>query len=112
MPKLRLTLSSSQNALYAYVNGKYVPKEEASISIYDHGFLYGDGVYEAIRAYDGNVFKLREHLDRLYESAKSIKIEIPVSKEELSRLVIEVLRKNQLTNSYIRIVISRGRGKM
>ena len=54
--------------LYAYVDGKYVPKEEASISIYDHGFLYGDGVYEAIRAYDGNVFKLREHLDRLYES--------------------------------------------
>ena len=98
--------------LYAYVDGKYVPKEEASISIYDHGFLYGDGVYEAIRAYDGVVFKLREHIDRLYESAKSIKIEIPFSREELGRLVVEVLRKNQLTNSYIRIVVSRGRGRM
>jgi len=103
---------TEKKILYAYVDGKYVPKDEASISIYDHGFLYGDGVYEAIRAYDGNVFKLREHLDRLYESAKSIKIEIPISKEELSRLVIEALRKNQLRNSYIRIVISRGRGKM
>jgi branched-chain amino acid aminotransferase len=98
--------------LYAYVDGKYVPKDEASVSIYDHGFLYGDGVYEAIRAYDGNVFKLREHVDRLYESAHSIKIDIPLSREEMCRLVVEVLRKNQLMNSYIRIVISRGRGRM
>jgi branched-chain amino acid aminotransferase len=98
--------------LYAYVNGKYVSKDEASISIYDHGFLYGDGVYEAIRAYDGLVFKLREHVDRLYESAKSIKIEIPLSREAMCSLVVDVLRKNQLTNSYIRIVVSRGRGKM
>ena len=103
---------TESKTLYAYVDGKYVPKDEASVSIYDHGFLYGDGVYEAIRAYDGNVFKLREHLDRLYESAHSIKIDIPLSKEEMSRLVVEVLRKNQLMNSYIRIVISRGRGRM
>jgi branched-chain amino acid aminotransferase len=98
--------------LYAYVDGTYVNKAEASVSIYDHGFLYGDGVYEAIRAYDGLVFKLREHVDRLYESAKSIKIEIPLSREEMGKLVVEVLRKNQLTNSYIRIVVSRGRGRM
>jgi len=98
--------------LYAYVDGKYVPKEQASVSIYDHGFLYGDGVYEAIRAYDGIIFKLREHIDRLFESAKSIKIEMPLSKDDLRGLVIEVLRKNQLTNSYIRIVVSRGRGRM
>ena len=98
--------------LFAWVDGKYLPKDEASVSIYDHGFLYGDGVYEAIRAYDGLVFKLREHVDRLYESAKSIKIEIPMSREEMGRLVVDVLRKNQLMNSYIRIVVSRGRGKM
>ena len=98
--------------LYAYVNGKYVPNEEASISIHDHGFLYGDGVYEAVRAYDGIVFKLREHIERLYESAKSIKIEIPFSKEELSRMVLDLLRKNQLANGYIRIVVSRGYGRM
>ena len=103
---------TKNKSLYAYVDGKYIGKDEASVSIYDHGFLYGDGVYEAIRAYDGIVFKLREHINRLYESAKSIKIEIPLSKDELSGLVIEVLRKNQLRNSYIRIVVSRGRGKM
>jgi len=103
---------TESKTLYAYVNGKYVPKDEASVSVYDHGFLYGDGVYEAIRAYDGIVFKLREHLDRLYESAKSIKIETPLSKDDMTRLVINALRKNQLKNSYIRIVISRGWGKM
>jgi len=112
MPKLRLNLSSSQNVFYAYVNGRYVPKEEASISIYDHGFLYGDGVYEAIRCYNRVVFKLKEHLDRLYESAKSIKLTVPVDKQELSRIVVDVLIKNQLKNGYVRIVLSRGVGKM
>jgi len=98
--------------LYAYVNDRYMRKDEASISIYDHGFLYGDGVYEAIRAYDGIVFKLREHLDRLYESAKSIKIDIPLEKDELGRVVVEVLKKNQLRDGYVRIVVSRGAGRM
>lgn len=98
--------------LYAYVNDRYMRKDEASISIYDHGFLYGDGVYEAIRAYDGIVFKLREHLDRLYESAKSIKIALPLEKDELGRVVVEVLKKNQLKNGYVRIVVSRGAGRM
>src|SRR5208282_1637333 len=112
MPKLGLTLSGSQNALYAYVNGQYVPKEQASVSIYDHGFLYGDGVYEAIRCYNGIVFKLREHLDRLYESAKSIKLTVPLDKQELIRVVVDVLKKNQLKNGYVRIVLSRGVGRM
>lgn len=106
-----MTEAQSVN-LYAYVNGRYMRKDEASISIYDHGFLYGDGVYEAIRAYDGIVFKLREHLDRLYESAKSIKIEIPLDKDELGRIVVDVLKKNQLKNGYVRIVVSRGAGRM
>lgn len=106
-------MTQTQNVnLYAYVNGRYVRREEASISIYDHGFLYGDGVYEAIRAYDGIVFKLREHLDRLYESAKSIKIELPFEKHELGQMVVEVLKKNQLKSGYVRIVVSRGAGKM
>ena len=106
-----MTETQSVN-LYAYVNGRYLRKDEASISIYDHGFLYGDGVYEAIRAYDGIVFKLREHVDRLYESAKSVKIEMPLAKDELGRIVVEVLKKNQLKNGYVRIVVSRGAGKM
>ena len=106
-------LTESQNAtLCAYVNGQYVRKEEASISIYDHGFLYGDGVYEAIRSYDCVVFMLREHLDRLYESAKSIKLNIPFEKEELSKVIVEVLKRNQLKNGYVRVVLSRGEGKM
>jgi len=109
--ELALTQTQSVN-LFAYVNGRYVRKEEALISIYDHGFLYGDGIYEAIREYDGIVFKLREHLDRLYESAKSIKIEPPMEKDELGRIVVEILKKNQLKNGYIRIVLSRGAGKM
>ena len=106
-------MTQTQNVnLYAYVNGRYVRREEASISIYDHGFLYGDGVYEAIRAYDGIVFKLREHLDRLYESAKSIKIELPFEKHELGQMVVEVLKKNQLKSGYVRIVVTRGAGRM
>jgi branched-chain amino acid aminotransferase len=105
-------LPSSESALYAYVNGQYVPKEEASISVYDHGFLYGDGVYEAIRCYNGIVFKLKEHLDRLYESAKSIRLTVPIDKQELSRVVVDVLKKNQLKNGYVRIVLSRGVGRM
>lgn len=106
-------MTESQNAtLYAYVNGQYVRKEEASISIYDHGFLYGDGVYEAIRSYDCVVFMLREHLDRLYESAQSIKLNIPFEKDELSKVIVEVLKRNQLKNGYVRVVVSRGEGKM
>jgi len=99
-------------SIYAYVNGRYLEKDKASVSIYDHGFLYGDGVYEAIRAYDGIVFKLQEHIDRLCESAKSVKIELSVTKDELTGIVIEVLKKNQLKNGYVRIVLSRGAGKM
>lgn len=106
-------MSKTQSGtFYAYVNGRYLPQDEASVSIYDHGFLYGDGVYEAIRAYEGIVFKLREHLDRLYESAKSVKIDLPMGKEELAKIVVDLLKKNQLKNGYVRIVVSRGAGRM
>jgi branched-chain amino acid aminotransferase len=103
---------NQESNLYAYVNGKYILRQEASISIYDHGFLYGDGVYEAIRAYDGLIFKLQEHLDRLYESAKSVKIDIPLNKKELGQIVVDLLKRNKLANSYVRMIISRGAGKM
>jgi len=106
-------MSKTQGGIfYAYVKGRYLPQDEASVSVYDHGFLYGDGVYEAIRAYDGIVFKLQEHLDRLYESAKSVKIDLPMGKEELGKIVVDLLKKNQLKNGYIRIVVSRGAGRM
>lgn len=95
-----------------YSNGKFVPKSEATTSIFDHGFLYGDGVFEGIRAYNGRVFKLAEHLDRLYDSAKAIAMDIPLSKEEMTEAVLETLRKNNLTDAYIRLIVSRGVGDL
>lgn len=95
-----------------YIDGKFYPKSEAKISVYDHGFLYGDGVFEGIRAYNGNVFKLKEHIDRLYSSARAILLEIPITKEEMTNAVIETLKKNNLTVAYIRLVVSRGPGDL
>ncbi len=95
-----------------YVNGDFVEKEKAVISIYDHGFLYGDGVFEGIRVYEGNVFKLKEHIDRLYESAHSIMLSIPYTKEELEQIIVQTVIKNDLTSAYIRVVVSRGVGDL
>ncbi|HHV82148.1 MAG TPA: branched-chain-amino-acid transaminase, partial [Tepidanaerobacter syntrophicus] len=88
------------------------PKEEAKISVFDHGFLYGDGVFEGIRAYNGRVFKLKEHIDRLYNGARGVMINIPLTKEEMTEVVLETLRRNQLRDAYIRLVISRGAGDL
>lgn len=95
-----------------FLNGEFVPKHEAKVSVYDHGYLYGDGVFEGIRVYSGNVFRLKEHLVRLFESAKSILLEIPYTLEELTELVAETIRKNQLSDGYIRLVVSRGTGNL
>ncbi|CCQ94296.1 branched-chain amino-acid aminotransferase [[Clostridium] ultunense Esp] len=99
-------------SLLIYLNGEYVPKEEAKISVYDHGFLYGDGVFEGIRAYSGNVFRLKEHVDRLYDSAKSILLTIPHTREEMEEIIVETLRKNELDSAYIRVIVSRGVGDL
>ena len=98
--------------LLIYIDGKYYPKSEAKISVYDHGLLYGDGVFEGIRAYNGVVFKLKEHIDRLYKSAHPIFLKIPLTKEQLTEAVLETLRKNKLTNAYIRLVVTRGVGDL
>jgi len=95
-----------------YIDGKYLPKEEARISVFDHGFLYGDGVFEGIRAYNGRVFRLQEHLDRLYDSARTIDLTVPISKQEMGEIILEVLRRNQLSNGYIRPLVSRGVGDL
>ncbi|HLR67422.1 branched-chain-amino-acid transaminase [Virgibacillus alimentarius] len=100
------------NSQWIYVNGQFVNKNEAVISVYDHGFLYGDGVFEGIRVYSGNVFQLKEHLDRLYASAHSIRLTIPYSKEELTQIIVNTVRKNELSSAYIRVVISRGEGDL
>ncbi|KYD15227.1 branched-chain-amino-acid transaminase [Parageobacillus sp. VR-IP] len=97
---------------WIFLNGEFVTKENAKISVYDHGFLYGDGVFEGIRVYSGNVFRLREHIDRLYNSAKSILLTIPYTKEEMIHYVVETIRKNQYQDAYIRLVVSRGVGDL
>lgn len=99
-------------AQWIYLNGSYVQKENAVVSVYDHGFLYGDGIFEGIRIYNGNIFKCKEHLDRLYDSAKSIMLEIPLTYEEMKRALIETVRKNELREGYIRLVVSRGTGDL
>ncbi|MBS7640620.1 MAG: branched-chain-amino-acid transaminase [Candidatus Bathyarchaeia archaeon] len=98
--------------LLIYIDGKYYSRDEAKISVFDHGFLYGDGVFEGIRAYNGFVFKLREHIDRLYESAHAIMLNIPLTKEEMMKAVLETLRKNNLRDAYIRLIVTRGIGDL
>ena len=99
-------------SVQVYINGGYLPKEEAKISVFDHGYLYGDGVFEGIRAYNGAVFKLREHLERLYESAHHILLKIPLSIDEMEKATLETVRRNNLSDAYIRIVVSRGVGDL
>ena len=100
------------NELLVYIDGEYYPKSQAKISVYDHGFLYGDGVFEGIRAYNGVVFKLKEHVDRLFRSAHALTLKIPLSKKEVINAVIETLRKNKMKDSYIRLVVTRGLGDL
>ncbi len=95
-----------------YINGKLYPKDEAKISVFDHGLLYGDGVFEGIRCYNGNIFKLSEHIDRLYDSAKAICMEIQLTRNELKDAVINTLKANNLKDSYIRLIVTRGVGKL
>jgi branched-chain amino acid aminotransferase len=95
-----------------YFNGKLVEKEKAVVSVFDHGLLYGDGVFEGIRSYDGLVFKMKEHIDRLYRSADAIQLKISLSKDEVSKAVIETLKANKLKDAYIRLVVTRGPGDL
>ena len=95
-----------------YIDGEFLPKAEAKVSVFDHGLLYGDGVFEGIRSYNGRVFKLDEHLERLYDSAKSIMLEIPISIETMKETVLETLRRNHLREAYIRLIITRGVGDL
>ncbi|MGD0202422.1 MAG: branched-chain-amino-acid transaminase [Candidatus Bathyarchaeia archaeon] len=98
--------------LVVYVDGVYYPKSQAKISVFDHGLLYGDGVFEGIREYNRVVFKLKEHIDRLYRSALVITLKIPLTKEEMTSAVVETLRRNKLKDSYIRLVVTRGVGDL
>jgi len=95
-----------------YIDGKFFSERDAKVSVFDHGLLYGDGVFEGIRAYHGRVFKLQEHIDRLYYSAKGILLTIPMTPAEMARVVVETCRKNKIRDGYIRLVVTRGVGNL
>jgi len=95
-----------------FISGQFYDKNEAKISVYDHGLLYGDGVFEGIRSYGGKIFRLRQHLQRLYDSAKAIRLEIPMSQEQLAQAIRQTLDLNGLKDAYIRVVVTRGAGSL
>ena len=99
-------------AAKVYINGTFYEQEDARISVFDHGLLYGDGVFEGLRSYGGKVFRLREHLDRLWESAKAIHLEIPISHQEMTDAVHESLQVNGIDDGYVRLVVTRGVGTL
>ena len=95
-----------------YIDGQYYEKDQAKVSVFDHGLLYGDGVFEGIRAYSGRVFRLDQHIDRLYNSAKTIMLKIPVSPDEMKEIVKDGLKVNGLKDAYIRLIVTRGIGDL
>lgn len=98
--------------MQVFVNGHFVPAEEARISVFDHGFLYGDGVFEGIRVYGGTIFRLQQHLERLYHSALCLLLEIPMPPEAMQEAIVETVRRRGLPNQYVRVVVSRGAGDL
>lgn len=98
--------------LQVYLDGKFVPKSEAKISVFDHGLLYGDGVFEGIRFYKRNVFRLAQHLDRLWDSARAIMLEIPMTRDEMVEATVETCRRSGLDDGYVRLVVTRGEGTL
>ncbi len=99
-------------SLLVYLDGELVPEDEAKVSVFDHGVLYGDGVFEGIRAYSGRVFRLEQHLERLYDSARAIMLEVPLTPAELGEAVLATCRANDLHDAYIRLVVTRGKGDL
>src|SRR5438094_9311806 len=95
-----------------YIDGEYYPKGSAKISVYDHGLLYGDGVFEGIRAYNGIVFHLRDHIERLFERLRVTRINVSLSKEEMANAVVDALRRNNMMDAYIRLIATRCRGNL
>jgi len=98
--------------LKVYINGELIDKEHARISVFDHGFLYGDGVFEGIRAYNGKVFKMKEHVDRLFDSAAAIELKVPVTKEQYAAAIESTLKANNLRDAYVRAIVTRGIGTL
>src|SRR5688500_2615939 len=95
-----------------FVDGQFCSENDAKVSVFDHGLLYGDGVFEGIRAYNGRVFKLKEHIDRLFYSAKAILLTLPMSHADICKAVVDTCRENGLRDGYIRLVVTRGVGTL
>lgn len=95
-----------------YVNGRFYEKKDAKVSVFDHGLLYGDGAFEGIRSYGRLVFKLKEHLDRLYETAHTLLLKIPLTKEQMAKAITSTLKENGLSDAYIRVIVTRGEGDL
>src|SRR5437660_3936184 len=95
-----------------YVSGAFRAAADASVSVFDHGLLYGDGVFEGIRAYNGRVFKLERHIERLFDSARAIRLQIPAAPDDVAALVVETCRRNAIVDGYIRLVVTRGAGDL
>ena len=102
----------SEEIMKIYLNGKLVGREEAKVSVFDHGFLYGDGAFEGIRSYKNLVFKLDEHMDRLYDTAHTLMLDIPLTKKQMVKAIVDTLKANALSDAYIRVVVSRGEGDL
>jgi len=98
--------------MITYLNGKFVNRKDAMVSVFDHGLLYGDGVFEGIRSYDSLIFKCEEHVNRLFETAEAIELVIPLSKSEMTRAIGDTLKQNNITDGYIRVIVTRGEGDL
>jgi len=104
--------TTPQKSLQIYIDGEFFDESEAKVSVFDHGLLYGDGVFEGIRFYNGRVFRMEAHLDRLWESAHSICLDIPISREAMDEALLETIRQNGLRDGYVRLIVTRGVGNL
>src|SRR2546428_5942160 len=111
-PADELRPANAVKSLTIFLDGEFVAEGDAKVSVFDHGLLYGDGIFEGIRFYNGGVFRLEEHLERLWDSARSICLEIPMSRSEMTEALLETIRKNALRDGYIRLIGTRGDGNL
>ncbi len=106
------TTKAAPKSLTIFIDGEFLPEAEAKVSVFDHGLLYGDGIFEGIRFYNGRVFRLEEHLERLWDSARSICLDIPMSRREMTEALLETIRQNDLRDGYIRLIVTREVAKL
>lgn len=108
----RTTVEEVGQGMQVFIDGHFRSKEDACVSVFDHGLLYGDGVFEGVRIYSGLIFELEAHIDRLYQSAQTIALDIPLTREEMIEATLETARRNELADGYIRLVVTRGEGNL